>query len=856
MRVLVATFREIGDPIYLLPMIGRMYLDSKEIHVLTDPLGGEIFRNDARVMTVTVVDGDMADINKALEKSLTEVNPDELVMFMNGRESTYVPGRENEQAFNLPVSARRKIVKGYDLFLMPLETAGYPLVLKPGDCGTMAYKVKDIQIMNRWRKTHQDQFVVFMPMDARFPFAKELAGKIFERYPDAVVYLGGGKDAIEEFGFDFGNGRTYNTGKAPLRQQILLSRFADIVIGPETTLLAAAGMWRTPKISFCTTLPVCMTCNGQENDFSMQAEIPCSPCLRNIQAPEDCYEGGTPCNSAFDQEKILAIVDQVYRDMRYREETDAAQRTPIIPVADGFLHAQLSGPAPPRKKAFIPKVERIRSKVIQYLEGFGLDMGCGEELITPAALGIELKADCPGVSYDLNRGLSIVANESCRFIFSDHTLEHLQDPAVRLAEWWAKLELQGYLILNCRHADLSKETGPDLGMPFVPEQIKDALAPFALYKICEDETDEEEKSFLLVVQKLGTVGGVEPIPLVVIEKPRVLVTRYGGIGDHIMVTPVFRHLKEEGYHVTYNTTPDGREITRHNPYIDAYIVQPRDAVPNYNLEYFWKGLSARFDRHINLSGSIEEGLLMVRESAEYKLSTEERQKLYGNVNYYQRTLELAGFYSGEKRGELFFSTEEENVAQIFRKMFRGRFLVLWALSGSAMHKTYPYYLEAMDAFSKKPPKALFVTVGGYIDKLLEINCVGPNYFPRSGVWGLRQSLIMAKYADLVMGGETGILNAAGCFPTPKICFLTHSSWMNLAQGWENDFSLQSQAHCSPCHKMIYKTDECEKDPTFGVNICAEQFDIREIVTRMEKIYKTWDRGNIRLVSKNIVIPGR
>ena len=65
-------------------------------------------------------------------------------------------------------------------------------------------------------------------------------------------------------------------------------------------------------------------------------------------------------------------------------------------------------------------------------------------------------------------------------------------------------------------------------------------------------------------------------------------------------------------------------------------------------------------------------------------------------------------------------------------------------------------------------------------------------------------MVMTKYADLVVGPETGILNAAGCFPTPKITLLSHSRHENLCKYWENDYCLAPEgAFCHPCHVLHY-----------------------------------------------------
>ena len=55
----------------------------------------------------------------------------------------------------------------------------------------------------------------------------------------------------------------------------------------------------------------------------------------------------------------------------------------------------------------------------------------------------------------------------------------------------------------------------------------------------------------------------------------------------------------------------------------------------------------------------------------------------------------------------------------------------------------------------------------------------------SGKWTIRESLAFAEVADLIIGTETGLLNAFGCSEVPKIITLSHSSENMLTKHWHN-----------------------------------------------------------------------
>jgi len=304
-----------------------------------------------------------------------------------------------------------------------------------------------------------------------------------------------------------------------------------------------------------------------------------------------------------------------------------------------------------------------------------------------------------------------------------------------------------------------------------------------------------------------------------------------------MVTPIFPILKADGYHITMNTNSTGMTVLKHNPYIDEFLPHDETIPEGYALKKHWSELGAKYDKFINLTESIEGSLLKIEGSLDFFLS---KQYLHDtcNVNYYDRTIELAGYPEVKgKNGELYFSEEEEKIAKNFRKKHKDKFMVLWALSGSAFHKTYPYAEYVAAAFRNKHKDVLFVNVGDDISRIIEFNM--PDTIKTCGKWSLRRSMLMAKYADLVIGPETGMMNVSGCYETPKILFLSHSSVENLSKYWNNCQNLSANVPCQPCHKLIYSLKACPSDfNIFGDSpICMSRLDAKTVLEAMENVYK-------------------
>ena len=319
-----------------------------------------------------------------------------------------------------------------------------------------------------------------------------------------------------------------------------------------------------------------------------------------------------------------------------------------------------------------------------------------------------------------------------------------------------------------------------------------------------------------------------------------LVIRYGALGDAVWMTPVLRQLKADGWHVTYNCTPYSAQVLQHCPWIDEFLLQEKDAIPNDDLEGYWETLGANFDKVINMSGSIEGALLKTEGTEEYDWPSARRRREC-NGNYMDATCAAAGFPNLKgARPELHFTEHEEAMAQHFRNSQRDKFLILWSLCGSSFHKAWPWTFQVVEKLWRqdRANEIRIVTVGDELTQMIE-----PRYpdisIPKAGICTVRQSMLFCKYADLVIGPETGILNAASCYDTHKIVLLSHSSEQNLTKYWTNTTALHPEnCPCHPCHQLHYSRPSCPSGPE-KATLCCENLSPDRVHNAIKKIYERW-----------------
>ncbi len=221
-----------------------------------------------------------------------------------------------------------------------------------------------------------------------------------------------------------------------------------------------------------------------------------------------------------------------------------------------------------------------------------------------------------------------------------------------------------------------------------------------------------------------------------------------------------------------------------------------------------------------------------------------------NKNYYDYTMERGGYPDATgNRGELFFTRAEERRAQAFFGGVSGKFTIVWAINGSSHHKIYPMMEALLREWFKTHQDARVITTGDAQAKIMEF----PHYqmIPRAAQWSIRESLIATKYAQLVVGPETMMTNAAGCYETPKIVLLSHSSRENLTKYFLNDHSLEpdvASAPCYPCHQLHYTKESCPlgemQDPITGTvlgqaPICSMSISPERVIAEMDAVYNQW-----------------
>lgn len=486
------------------------------------------------------------------------------------------------------------------------------------------------------------------------------------------------------------------------------------------------------------------------------------------------------------------------------------------------------------------EASKIRWELVPYMHGRVLDLGCGGYKAFPHFVGVDngktwgrANAD---VLVDTAEKLDIFATDSCTTIFSSHLLEHLpyEDVPKALNEWMRVVKVGGQVVLYLPDEDQYPHLGDKYANPdhkWEPNYTK-VVTAFETADYSWDLIDyqvrdqKDEYSLFFVFRKLA--GSKQRLFSWQNQKPEktCAVIRLGAFGDMIQTSSIFPSLKEQGYHITLYCSDLGYDVVKHDPHIDHFIIQGRDEVPPTFLGEFWHYTRQKYDKWVNLSESVECTLLAAPGRSNHEWPDSVRAK-YMNRNYLEFTHELAEVpppYLPK-----FYATQQERAWAKEKAKSYGRRNVIWSLSGSSGHKTWPHLDMIIARFMTDYPDVHVTLVGDKLSQILEAGWEQERRVHlRSGVWSIRESMAFCEVADLIIGPETGLLNAAGLMDTPKIVTLSHSSQEMLTKHWKHVVVLEQPKGIGcpkqPCRQIHFGWEFCPKHEETGTALCQYHID--------------------------------
>lgn len=160
--------------------------------------------------------------------------------------------------------------------------------------------------------------------------------------------------------------------------------------------------------------------------------------------------------------------------------------------------------------------KKVVWEVAPYLRGRGLDIGAGDFKVLPHAISVDNMHHAqfgfsvrPDFMCEDAAKLDVFASQSMDFVYSSHTLEHIEDYTSALKEWLRVVKQGGYLILYLPDEDEYPKVGepganPDHKWNVNYDKVVDAMRLAGSWDLIDFQkrNEDDEYSLLFVFKKL------------------------------------------------------------------------------------------------------------------------------------------------------------------------------------------------------------------------------------------------------------------------------------------------------------------------------------------------------------------
>lgn len=309
MRILIVRLGAWGDSLGVTPLFKNLNSLGHEVYVLTKETGEQIYRHNPYIDKLVLYKGEVEKIFPGQEDAPNE----KLLEFFEAVAKAYdcekminlceswevkLARMPHEPSFKLPKNEAIKVcnINYYEqIFLLAskiVEVNYSPKDLLPEMYFTDFETVSMENMFVDFRKKGKTIIIWGLSGSASnktYPYCKEVMFEILKKYPQ-VCFLTLGDESCQILECELKDDRIINkSGIFELRESCLATKYADLVIAPDTGLLHASGMWKTPKIGLLNHTTKRNITETFINDHSIEAkdlkhpfwgEISCSPCFQ------------------------------------------------------------------------------------------------------------------------------------------------------------------------------------------------------------------------------------------------------------------------------------------------------------------------------------------------------------------------------------------------------------------------------------------------------------------------------------------------------------------------------------------------------------------------------------------------
>lgn len=348
MRIMLERIGAFGDNIIVTPLVHYLKEQGNEIYLLTSEIWGEaVFSNNPYIDKTILYKKDSVPLGEFLNycKELQkEYKCDKLI---NMAESLEV------SLLTYPTSPLYMFPK-YDrvarcdknVYEYAFTHAGYDgaksdykaqLFFTQEEKSALKYKFPFLG-----KSSFTSQYILLWGLtgsgrNKAYPPAEDIQMQLIKKYDDLIIVTVG--DEACRLLENLNHPRIIHlSGMTSVREVMLMTRYVNLVVCPDTGLLHSAGCYSTPKIGILGHCTKNHITKHFENDYSLEANCACAPCYRlitqaDIQCPIEPITRATWCmRYGFNVEEVFRHICFVLEKDYYGNRKTDSDRDIIVPA--------------------------------------------------------------------------------------------------------------------------------------------------------------------------------------------------------------------------------------------------------------------------------------------------------------------------------------------------------------------------------------------------------------------------------------------------------------------------------------------------------------------------------------------
>lgn len=326
-RACIARYGAIGDMIIITPLIRRLAEDGYEVTMNITPYCAEVLKHNPYVHNIVIQERDMIPNNNLGEYWAEWMQDyDKYINLSESIEGTLLKVEERRDFYT--TKKWRSSICNTNYYDNTMRLGGYPDDL--GHNGEMYFSKTETKQAEFIRNKFPDKFVIMWALKGSshhkiYPMLAPVLGTWLDNHPDAIAILVGAEsDILLQFEHPQVKGMA---GKTSLRDVFCLTKYVDLVVGPETSTTNASGCYDVPKITMLTHSTHENLCKHWVNDYCLQADVPCTGCHQLHYSMESCpcidlsqgdsteaaWSGPMCAGIGFPPAVLSARIDEVYK---------------------------------------------------------------------------------------------------------------------------------------------------------------------------------------------------------------------------------------------------------------------------------------------------------------------------------------------------------------------------------------------------------------------------------------------------------------------------------------------------------------------------------------------------------------